>query len=156
VDEGTEMPWQADLSRLHAPTIGGRARRRPSHLKALVSCDAVVDELPLVVDGSRRPSHAMDEHLRSCPSCQAELAGYRRLLRALRSLRDQPLGAPAPPFGEETWRALADCLEARSRAAGRWRLAGAATLALVALGGGAALVRFIRQSRLLAAGAGAL
>lgn len=109
-----------------------------------------------MVDGSRRPSHAMAEHLQSCLPCQAELASYRRLLRALRSLRDQPLGAPAPPFSEDTWQALADCLRARSRVLGRWRFAGAAALALAALGGGAAIARVARQSRLLAGGAGAV
>ncbi len=53
------MPWPAE------------ARKRPlkgnlNNLRALLSCEAVSDELPLVVDGSRRPSDAMAEHLRTC------------------------------------------------------------------------------------------
>lgn len=106
-----------------------------------------------MVDGSRRPSEAMAEHLRSCLSCQAELAGYRRLLRVLRGLREEHVGDRAPVFGEDTRRALADCIRARSRAVGRWRIAGAAALALAALGGGAALARAAHQTRLLAGGA---
>ena len=79
------MPWPAEL-----PTCPVR------HLRALVSCDAMSEELPLVVDGSRRPSPAMAEHLHTCLRCQAELAGYRRLLRVLRSLREEPVSFPAP------------------------------------------------------------
>lgn len=75
---GKHMPWPAE------------AGRRPErHLRALLSCDSVSDELPFVVDGSRRPSRAMDDHLAACLRCQAELAGYRRLLKALHALRDQ-------------------------------------------------------------------
>ena len=93
------MPWPAEPFEF----LAARAPRR--HLRALVSCDSVVDELPLVVDGSRRPSPAMAEHLASCLRCQAELAAYRRLLRLLRSLREDHVPAPAqgsvevPPAG---------------------------------------------------------
>ena len=79
------MPWPAELP-----------RRSTRHLRALVSCEAVSAELPLVVDGSRRPSRAMADHLQSCLACQAELAGYRRLLGVLRSLRDEPVLFPSP------------------------------------------------------------
>jgi len=114
----------------------------------------------MVVDGSRRPSPAMAEHLRSCLSCQAELAGYRRLLRVLRSLRDEQIACASPPLTEDAWRAIAQCVRSCSRANGRWRLAGAAAiavgaLAVAALGGGAVLARASRQSRLVTATAGA-
>lgn len=89
------MPWPAELS--HLPV---------RHLRALVNCDALSEELPLVVDGSRHPSPAMAEHLRSCLRCQAELAAYRRLLRVLRSLRDEPVAFPAPDLVSEARRAL--------------------------------------------------
>jgi hypothetical protein len=91
----------------------------------------------------------MSEHLESCLGCQAELAGYRHLLRVLRSLRDEHVRAPAPPFGDDGWRILHECLEARSRSLARRRLAGLA-LAVAAVGGGAVLARATRQSRLLA------
>ena len=86
---GMTMPWLAEA-----------AKRPPKdnhiNLRALLSCEAVSEELPLVVDGSRRPSPAMDEHLRTCVACQAELAGYRRLLRVLRSIKGDPVLLPAP------------------------------------------------------------
>jgi hypothetical protein len=67
------------------------ARSAARHLQPVVACDAVCEELPLVVDGSRRPSTAMAEHLRNCPRCQAEMSSYQRLLHTLRSLKDEPL-----------------------------------------------------------------
>jgi hypothetical protein len=122
---------------------GGSAHSAGSHLRALVSCGAVSEELPLVVDGSRRPSAAMAEHLRSCLSCQAELASYRRLLRALRSMRDQPVTSPPPDLVGETLRAVHACLAGRSkRAADTWVVAGAvAALGMAALGAGALVFR---------------
>jgi predicted anti-sigma-YlaC factor YlaD len=81
------MPWPAELP-TRAPT--------PRRLRALVSCEAVADELPLVVDGARRPSTAMAEHLQTCLACQAEVAGYRRLLRVLRSMRESHVPLPSP------------------------------------------------------------
>lgn len=91
----------------------------------------------------------MSEHLETCLGCQAELAGYHHLLALLRSLRDEHVRAPAPPFGDDGWRILHDCLQARSRSLVRWRLAGLA-LAVAFVGGGAVLARATRQSRLVA------
>lgn len=44
-----------------------------------------------------------DVHLRACLRCQAELAQYRKLMRAMRSLRHQqvPLDATSPAFAVE-------------------------------------------------------
>ncbi len=89
------MPWPAE----HPPARGARTgptgqrngRFAQPHLRPVVGCDAVCEELPLVVDGSRRASTAMSEHLRSCPRCQAEMSSYQRLLRTLKSLKDEPL-----------------------------------------------------------------
>jgi anti-sigma factor RsiW len=139
------MPWPAELS--HLPV---------RHLRALVSCDAMSDELPLVVDGSRHPSPAMAEHLRTCLRCQAELAGYRRLLRVLRSLSDEPVAFPAPDLVTEALHALQerigllqDHVTLRSRRASEtWLLAGAvAGLGMAVLGARAFMVRAARQSR---------
>lgn len=102
-----------------------------------------------MVDGSRRPSSAMSEHLQSCLPCQAELARYHHLLRVLRSLSDERVGPSGPLFGEDGWRALRECLEKRSRSCARWRVAGGVALAVAAVGGGAALARATRQTRLL-------
>jgi len=129
------MPWPAELNR--SPV------RPRGHLRALVGCDAVADELPLVVDGSRRPSAAMAEHLNTCLRCQAELAGYRRLLRVLRSLRDEPVSFPPPDLVGEALRALQDHISSRPRrTTSTWLVAGGvAGLGLVVLGARAALAR---------------
>jgi anti-sigma factor RsiW len=113
----------------------------------LVSCDAVSDELPFMVDGNRRPSRAMQEHLESCLSCQAELAGYRRLLRALRALRDQPL-QDVPELLGATLNALHGHPSWPARRPARWwALAGALAAAGVAAVGAGALVLRSRQGR---------
>lgn len=131
------MPWPAELP-----------RRSTRHLRALVSCDAVSAELPLVVDGSRRPSRAMAEHIQSCLACQAELAGYRRLLRALRSLRDEPVLFPSPELIGETLTALSERLVDRDKRfidrgkRERWLVACAmVTIGVVAVGAGARVAR---------------
>jgi anti-sigma factor RsiW len=139
------MPWPAELN--HLPV---------RHLRALVNCDVVSDELPLVVDGSHRPNAAMSEHLRTCLRCQAELAGYRRLLRVLRSLREEPVAFPAPDTAAEALRALQEHIAAFQehlanrprRLSTRWVAAGAVAGAGVAIfGTRAVLVRATRQAR---------
>lgn len=148
------MPWPAELP-----------RRSTRHLRALVSCQAVSAELPLVVDGSRRPSPAMAEHLQACLACQAELAGYRRLLRALRSLRDEPVLFPSPELIGETLTALSERLVDRSKRSvdrdlrERWLVACAmVTAAAAAVGVGALFARsgVFRSGRSSGALAGAL
>ncbi len=131
------MPWPAEVP-----------RRSSQHLRALVSCEAVAAELPLVVDGSRRPSQAMADHLGSCLACQAELAGYRRLLRALRSLREEPVAVPSPALISETLTVLSERLVDRRRRLvdrdrrERWMVACAlVTIGLVAVGAGAMVAR---------------
>jgi len=131
------MPWPAEVP-----------RRSPGHLRALVSCEAVAAELPLVVDGSRRPSRAMADHLASCLACQAELAGYRRLLRVLSSLRNEPVLLPAPELIGETLTALSQGLVGRRQRPvdrerrERWLVACAlVTIGLAAVGAGAMVAR---------------
>jgi len=51
------------------------------------SCDAVAAVLPGVVDGSAKLDRAERRHVEQCLRCQAELAQYRKLLRAMRALR---------------------------------------------------------------------
>ncbi|MGH9105636.1 MAG: hypothetical protein ACRDZX_07325 [Acidimicrobiales bacterium] len=139
------MPWPAERSRSE------RAYPARGRLRALVGCNPVSGELPLIVDGSRRASPAMAEHLRSCLRCQAELAGYRRLLQVLRSLKDEPVTLPAPDRIGDTLRALQDHLPRggplRWRATREpWLVAGVAAVGLAAvaltvLRGGAVLPR---------------
>lgn len=131
VPQGTTMPWPADAERPN-----GR------HLRALVSCDAVTHELPFIVEGSRRPSRAMEQHLLTCLSCQAELAGYRRLLRALKALRDQPVPTAVPELVGATLGVLQSYpYRVGRRAAHRWLLAASLMAGAALVGAGALALR---------------
>lgn len=129
------MPWQAE--RHHQ---AGQRTGRPghSHLRAVLACEAVLDELPLVVDGTRRPSAAMADHLRACWRCRAEMSSYERLLATLRSLRDETLDLPAGVFAAGPYiveRLVTDRSSVSRRSpAPSWALAGALALALVSTG----------------------
>jgi hypothetical protein len=90
----------------------------------------------------------MADHLASCLACQAELAGYRRLLRVLRSLRNEPVPLPAPELIGETLTALSERLvDRRQRLVDRerrerWLVACAlVTIGLAAVGAGAMVAR---------------
>jgi hypothetical protein len=135
------MPWPAEA--------GGQPERR---LRALLSCETVSDELPFVVDGSRRPSAAMEGHLHNCLSCQAELVGYRRLLRALRALRDQAAPGAVPELLGATLSALHEHPSWPARRGPRpWAVAGAVAAAGVAALSAGALVARAKQGRAMPA-----
>jgi anti-sigma factor RsiW len=137
------MPWPAELPN-RAPTS--------RHLRALVSCEVVADELPLVVDGARRPSVAMAEHLQTCLACQAEVAGYRRLLRVLRSMRESQVPLPSPELVSSTLSLLHQHpLWARRRSLTPWLIAGALGVAGVVAVSAGALARSGRRPPLNAA-----
>lgn len=57
-------------------------------------CDDVVELLGGVVDGSAQLDRAERRHVEQCLRCQAELAQYRKLLRAMRSLRSSTAAPP--------------------------------------------------------------
>jgi hypothetical protein len=50
------------------------------------ACEAVADLLPALADDGRARGKAK-AHVEHCLRCQAEVAGYRRLLRMMRTLR---------------------------------------------------------------------
>ncbi|MGI8709661.1 MAG: anti-sigma factor family protein [Acidimicrobiales bacterium] len=58
------------------------------------TCASVADALPGVVDGTAQLDRSDRRHVEHCLRCQAELAQYRRLLRAMQSLRH--VHTPAP------------------------------------------------------------
>ena len=137
------MRWLAELSSRHGTAhVAGLPAPGPG-------CAEVCRRLPLVVDGGERLSPAAAEHLRSCPACRSELAGYRHLLDLLRSLRYEHLAVAGPLLGDQTWAAITEHLRARTRAGERRRVVGAAAVALVVLGG-AAVARATRQAKVLA------
>ncbi|MGH9184919.1 MAG: hypothetical protein ACRD0U_03730 [Acidimicrobiales bacterium] len=58
-------------------------------------CDDLTDSLAGVADGTAALDRADRRHVERCLRCQAELAQYRKLLRALATLRTEVL-EPAP------------------------------------------------------------
>ncbi len=52
-------------------------------------CETVSIQLAGAVDGEVLLAEKANEHVSGCLRCQAELAQYRKLLRALTALRDQ-------------------------------------------------------------------
>lgn len=60
-----------------------------------VSCHRVAEALPGIVDGVDVADLELRRHVDTCLRCQAELAQYRKVLRALHQLRTEIL-EPAP------------------------------------------------------------
>jgi len=60
-----------------------------------VSCDTVAAALPGIVDGLDVAELDLRRHVETCLRCQAELAQYRKVLRALHQLRTELL-EPSP------------------------------------------------------------
>jgi hypothetical protein len=60
-----------------------------------VLCDELFESLAGVADGSVLLDRPQRRHVERCLRCQAELAQYRKLLRALQTLRTEVL-EPAP------------------------------------------------------------
>jgi len=54
-----------------------------------VQCETISLQLAEIADGLNQLSSDAERHVDACLRCQAELAQYRKLLRALTSLRGQ-------------------------------------------------------------------
>ncbi len=71
-----------------------RSNRRPAS-DGEVTCASVATALPGIVDGADVADLDTRRHVETCLRCQAELAQYRKVLRALHQLRTEVL-EPAP------------------------------------------------------------
>lgn len=114
-----------------------------------MQCDDVAALLPELVDSSTRHL-AVERHVETCLVCQAELARYRKLLRALQHLRSRTV-EPAPGYLAHTLNALATEGERRairSALSGR-RLAYAGAIGGTAVAGAATAAVLIARSRRL-------
>jgi anti-sigma factor RsiW len=60
-----------------------------------VRCEDVADRLSQVADGTVRLDGAARRHVEQCLRCQAEVVQYRKLLRALHTMRTEVLN-PGP------------------------------------------------------------
>lgn len=58
-------------------------------------CEDIAESLPQAVDGTDGLKAAHRAHVETCLRCQAELVQYRKLLRAMHSLRTEVI-EPAP------------------------------------------------------------
>jgi anti-sigma factor RsiW len=112
-------------------------------------CDDVAQALPEMLDGGR-VDPTVQAHIESCLRCQAELARYRRMLRALHQLRTRYL-EPSPGLLAQTLAALEEEGErraVRSLLSGRrLAFAGAIGGAAVAAGATAAALLVARSRR---------
>lgn len=111
------------------------------------TCEEVAELLPGVIDGSSKLDRADRRHVERCLRCQAELAQYRKLLRAMRALRE---ATPSAPQGLVT-DVLAHLEAASERGAVRAALTGrkvaylgGIAAAATAAGAGAAIVLVTR------------
>jgi hypothetical protein len=122
---------------------GDRAWRRR------VTCEDVADLLPGMVDGAHTADKRAQRHVESCLRCQAELARYRRLLRALRQLRGD-LVNPGPGLLAEILAGLEEPGEPASVRIVNGRRAaylGGVAVATAAAGAAGAIVLVSRASR---------
>ncbi len=113
-------------------------------------CDEIAALLPEAVDSSEPVALPVQRHIESCLRCQAELARYRRMLRALQQLRTRFL-EPSPSLLAQTLAALEEAGErraVRSLLSGR-RLAYAGAIggAALATAGTAAALLLARSRR---------
>jgi len=111
-----------------------------------MQCDDVAPLLAGVVDGSTVLDVRSSGHVSSCLRCQAELARYRRLLRGLRQLRDEPVAMPADLLAS----VYARLDESNAGAPWARRVAYAGALAATAAGAAGAIVLVASRSRRLA------
>ena len=108
-------------------------------------CEDVSELLAGAVDGTTVLDGRTSRHVGSCLRCQAELAHYRRLLRTLHQLREEPVAVPADLF---------NLVSARLDASGRpapWgrRVAYAGALAATAAGAAGAIALVASRNRRL-------
>src|SRR5207248_3264481 len=89
-------------------STGVRKERKPRML-----CEEIAVLIPELVDADVHDWGDAHAHVESCLRCQAELARYRKLLRALALLRTRYL-EPAPGSLAATLAALSDQAERRA------------------------------------------
>lgn len=65
-----------------------------------IQCEELADRLAASADVQDLSDRRVRKHVETCLRCQAEIAQYRKLLRALRSLREELVATPTGLVGE--------------------------------------------------------
>ena len=115
---------------------------------APVPCEALRPVLAGVIDGSAKLDRAERRHVDQCLRCQAEVAQYRRLLRAMHNLRVDVL-EPSPGLLADLLSSLEEAGErqaVRSLLSGR-RAAYLGGIAAATAAGAAGAMVFASRSR---------
>ena len=109
-------------------------------------CDVLAERLPALVDEPGTLDDAQAHHLGRCLRCQADLAQYRRLRRAMGSMAGELVVVP-PGLATELLVGIDDALErqARQRVAGRRAAYLGGLAAATAAGVGGVLVLATRR-----------
>ena len=113
-----------------------------------MQCDQIADLLSEVADGTLLLERDARRHVDTCLRCQAELVQYRKLLRALHTLRTEVL-EPAPGLLTEILAGLEHAGErhaVRSMLTGR-RIAYVGGIAAAATAGAAGAILLAAKSR---------
>ncbi len=111
-------------------------------------CEDLTDDLSAAADGSMLLGRNERRHVERCLRCQAELVQYRKVLRAMRSMRTEVL-EPAPGMLAELLAGLEEAGERRairSMIAGR-RAAYLGGLAAATAAGAAGAIVFASRAR---------
>ncbi len=111
-------------------------------------CEDLVEDLSAVADGSMLLDRNERRHVERCLRCQAELVQYRKLLKAMRSLRTEVL-EPAPGLLADVLARLEEAGERhaiRSLISGR-RAAYLGGLAAATAAGAAGAIVFATRTR---------
>jgi hypothetical protein len=111
-----------------------------------VRCDQLADRLPALLDDPGALDRDEARHVGRCLRCQADLAQYRRLRRALRAIGHQAVPVPAG-LGTDVLVGLDDALDRRERhrATGRRAAYLGGLAAATAAGVGSVLVLATRR-----------
>jgi hypothetical protein len=111
-------------------------------------CDDLTEELAAAADGTRLLGRHERRHVEHCLRCQAEMVQYRKVLRAMRTMRTEVL-EPAPGLVSDI---LANLEAAGERRAIRSMIAGHRTaylggLAAATAAGAAGAIVFASRAR---------
>ena len=111
-------------------------------------CRLVAAELPGLAAGEPAIDERLARHVAQCLRCQAEVAAYRRILRHLRSLRDDETSTPPGAITDVLAALAAAGLEETTSSANRMLRAayvGGITVATAAAGAAGVLVWMSRR-----------